>query len=382
VALLDVLFNRLWHRVSQLSPDKQRDFAIVIGLYDFSRQSVSREFLSPLCSRMARSYANIPREGDVLFERLLDESVIAVLRSCTPPDYRFGVKLTYCSVTGLPEVLGVFALCDANHRAGRSEATVLKETRYSSDPDEARTQLMMTWMRLCGIADPRFVRDASDGHALEIWQTMTGSLIAGALRGIDRSPDTLLLSKGKQLADSTPPHRRQHVDLLIQRLASATKPVEHSPKTVADERQTTTRQPLTGPRPAPFVHPEFQSDGRAVLRVPADANLATLLQQMIVVFRRQMTPEDNQIAAEWVALIGAKPITGGRWEREHEEAFVRGFERMLWEGDLESGELGEALAGIRKDYRDLYPRIEGTALDVDVPLAMRKLYGRMLGQGS
>jgi hypothetical protein len=93
-----------------------------------------------------------------------------------------------------------------------------------------------------------------------------------------------------------------------------------------------------------------------------------------------MNPEDKQIAEPWVAIVVGKPVRGGVWEPEHDAAFVRGVERMIWEGGVRSENLREALAGMRSTYRQLYPEIEGTELDVNLSEEMRDLYARMLGQ--
>lgn len=385
MALFDRFLNPIWYKASRLSPDRQCEFAFFVGLYDYFRRSVAADFVAPVCSRLKQFYRTIPRPGEPLFERLVDEAVIAVLRSCSKPPEDSGAKLRFGTVSGIPDVLGVWALCDANHRSGSVSATVLEQTHYSSQPSEARVQLLRTWMMLCGISEPRFLKDASNCDALESWDTLTGALISGALKGFGGSEDALLLSKAKHLAAATPIHRRPLVIYLVERLLNATEPTEGLPKRFMIDAKADRPQVCTGPGERPAVRllpPDFVADGRAVLQVPEDANFTSMLQQMAFVARGHMKPQDMQVAARWVAAVTGRAVRGGVWEREHEEAFVRGFERFYWEGNAPSEELHDMFRKMRNWYRELYPRIEATPLDIALTDEMRKLYGRILGGNS
>ena len=83
------------------------------------------------------------------------------------------------------------------------------------------------------------------------------------------------------------------------------------------------------------------------------------MQQSVRVFRRHLKPADMLIAERWATKVAGKPVRAGIWEAEHEEAFVRGYERFCWEGDLPS-----ELANVRQWFREAYPILHGSPIDV------------------
>jgi tetratricopeptide (TPR) repeat protein len=119
---------------------------------------------------------------------------------------------------------------------------------------------------------------------------------------------------------------------------------------------------------------KFQSDGRAILqRHEYERDGATdLLLQLARVFRRDLKGNDLRTAALWAEKITRKPMKNGVWEGEHEDAFVRGYGRFCWEGNLDS-----VAAKTSLQFRNAYPVLAESPFDVELDEQMCGLFKRM-----
>lgn len=386
MGILDRFSNPIWYKASKLDIQRQRIFAVVIDSYDFCRRAVEKELVAPVEALLAgldiapTSLRNgLPPN---LRAHLAEEALVALFRCCRCPEIDPTGKLPPNIVQSLPEVWGTFALADVNHRLRRNSPSVLDETHYSTDADEARTQLLMTWMKILSVTSPSFVTQVNRSGFLASWHELVQSFVGGVILGSSRIPDDIALSKARGVASDIPWHRRTLTEYLIDRLSTTSLSIQDGsarkpPTTPQRERavQPKVAQPVKQPAGAGV---EFLDDGRAVLRLPEEAGFIELMQQMVRVFRRSLKPEDMLIAARWAAKVAGKPIRAGFWEAEHEEAFVRGYERFCWEGDLSSDVLQEHVGNMRQWFREAYPILHGSPIDVALDDEIRGLYRRML----
>jgi hypothetical protein len=114
---------------------------------------------------------------------------------------------------------------------------------------------------------------------------------------------------------------------------------------------------------------EFAADGRAVLKGSPSLGLLGFIRQTAQVFRRDLKGEDKRIFEHWLC------IPDGCWTQVHEDAFVRGFERFLYDGLTEE----ESFRAIRQALREEYPVPRGSAIDIAIPADVRCAYSRLLG---
>ncbi|HWX54844.1 MAG TPA: hypothetical protein VN176_09670 [Verrucomicrobiae bacterium] len=387
MGILDRFFNPIWYKASKLDIQRQRSFAIVVVYYDFYRLTVEKELVAPV-EALIRGTDIAPmalRSGLAanLRAHLAEEALVGLFRCCTCPQIDPNGKLPSNIVQSLAEVWGTFALADINHRLKRNSPRVLEETHYSKDADEARTQLLLKWMEVLGITSPSFVTQVNRSGFLTAWHELVQSSIGGLLLSFSKTPDEVVLSKARSLASDIPWHRRTLIEYFIDRLA--TMPLTRQDESADKPPTTPQREQAVQPKVRQPVEQaagsavEFLDDGRAVMRLSREAGPVEFMQQMVRVFRRSLKPEDMLIAARWAAKVTGKPVKAGRWEAEHEEAFVRGYERFCWEGNLVSGELQEQVANIKKWLHDAYPVLHGSPLDVALDEEIRGLFRRMLG---
>jgi hypothetical protein len=221
MALLDRFANPLWHKVSKLDSQRQRVFAVVVTSYDFCRRTVEHELVlenEPAIRQWIPAHTPLTAE---LRTELTDEALLGLLRCCTCPERDGTGKLPAGVVQGLPEVWGTFVLADVNFRLKRSSPNVLSDTHYSTNKDEARTQVLTSWMKMLGIASPSFVTDINArGFGLK-WQELGDSFVGGMLKSFLRTPDDVILSKARRVAAEIPLYRRRMTEYFIDRLATS-----------------------------------------------------------------------------------------------------------------------------------------------------------------
>ena len=97
---------------------------------------------------------------------------------------------------------------DVNHHLRRNSPSVLDETHYSKDADEARAPVLVTWMEILSITSPSFVTEVNRSGFLASWHELVQSFVGGALLGSSRTPDDIILSKARSVASDIPWHRR------------------------------------------------------------------------------------------------------------------------------------------------------------------------------
>jgi hypothetical protein len=117
---------------------------------------------------------------------------------------------------------------------------------------------------------------------------------------------------------------------------------------------------------------QFLEDGRAVIHAFEKADISTVMHELAHVWRRDLKGDDLRIVEKWAG------VENGKWERQHEEQFAKGFERYLAEGKAPSEELKGVFeqfkAWILDIYRKLvYNDVWRTTLNPDV----RKVFDRL-----
>ncbi|HEU4754046.1 MAG TPA: hypothetical protein VFU47_13130, partial [Armatimonadota bacterium] len=117
----------------------------------------------------------------------------------------------------------------------------------------------------------------------------------------------------------------------------------------------------------------FDEHGRAFVRFFQASDVSTAVHEVGHILRRGLEGEDLKIAETWA---GAED---GVWTRAAEEKFARGFERYLRDGKSPTEALRKVFAQMRQWLIDIYRRITGSEIDVQVSPEMRDLFDRLLG---
>ncbi len=113
-----------------------------------------------------------------------------------------------------------------------------------------------------------------------------------------------------------------------------------------------------------------KDDGRAVIRAFETANFVSVVHELGHLFRRDLAGPDMDIAATWA---GAK---NGKWNRNAEEKFARGFEQYMLTGKAPTKQLAKAFGKISDWMKGVYQTIRNNP-NVNISPEMRGVYDRL-----
>ena len=114
-------------------------------------------------------------------------------------------------------------------------------------------------------------------------------------------------------------------------------------------------------------------DGRAVIHALKSPNVSTAIHELFHVFRQDAAERDVKVMGDWAG------VKGGTWERSHEEAVARAFERYAREGKAPIPALKEAFGNFKQWLTTIYSTIKGSPIDQKLTPELRGAFDRMLG---
>lgn len=115
---------------------------------------------------------------------------------------------------------------------------------------------------------------------------------------------------------------------------------------------------------------QFLQDGRAIIHAFNQADVSTALHELAHIFRRDLSPEDQQVVLDWA---GADSFT-----TEVEEKFARAFERYLYEGKAPNAKLKAIFEKLKAWMREIYTQLKGSAIDIEISPEIRDIFDRVL----
>jgi hypothetical protein len=116
-------------------------------------------------------------------------------------------------------------------------------------------------------------------------------------------------------------------------------------------------------------------DGKSDITLFKDrADVSTLMHEHAHWLRSQALDEAQQSKA-------LKTFGAGKWDREAEEKFARGFERYLYDGESPHESLNPAFKTMKDRFSQIYKETKGTEIEAQLPEEMRLLYDAILLRG-
>ena len=221
--LLDRFSNPLWRRISRLDKARRRTVATMLCGYDFLRRQVEKKLVGPVETYLAASSKALAAAGGLtsaLRSELVDEALLALLRSCTCPAYDPGLKVPRAIVVRLPEIWSGLVLANVNSRRDRAAPATLDKTGYSEDPSETHRQVLARWKEILGISELGFEERVNAEGFGEAWDWLTRVFIADTLDGMADVPDRMLFSQARRVAAAVPPHCVGLIEKFIEQVAA------------------------------------------------------------------------------------------------------------------------------------------------------------------
>jgi hypothetical protein len=371
MSIFERFTNPVWHRVSALDSSHQLIAALMISGYGMLRQALKENLVEPLEKSGLVSQGSL--NPDVR-EQLIDEAAIGLMKSLQIPESDPNGKLPSRVLSALPQVWGTFALADKSNRLKHSESQLLKDTQYSVDADEARTQVLVEWNKILRSAQPNFVMEANKRWFFRAWAELSVAYMGGTLIAFGRIPQEILLKKARSLSEAIPAHRIPKTISLIEIMAKAPLTVEPNrgvsqkpaiPKNDGgDARSNLSAQRLHGV----LEH----ADGKADIRLAPDADPLEVIRAMFVVMQPMIARgKDAAIWENWASSVTGVRILNDKWTPEHIDAVVRGMERFCWDGDG-----GQQF--MTKLVREKYAHVKGTRIDIQLTDEIRARFRDML----
>ena len=110
-------------------------------------------------------------------------------------------------------------------------------------------------------------------------------------------------------------------------------------------------------------------DGQATIYALTDPNVSTPLHELAHVFEHYLTDEERTTVQDWAKTKD--------WTIKTSEAFARGFEKYLSEGQAPTPALQKIFDNFKQWLTDIYRGIVGSDIDVELNEPMRDLYAKM-----
>lgn len=372
MSLFDRFTNPVWHLASTLDLDRQRVAALIIVGYAYCREMIRDNLVAPI------NQINIDHpvrvDSEVIQERLIDEALVGLLRSCDVPKNDSDGKVPGRIVQTLARAWGVFAMVDRNYHRKLAGPETLERSGYSSDCDEARTQVLVKWTEILSISQPDFIAEANRHWFCKEWEGLSAVMISSVLKGFSRVPDDVTLKKARSVAADIPHYRLPAARYAVGMLARGSL----SPSESVTQRENRTagvpQQPIAPkqldkqagvPQQKKYAVEEGP-DGKATIKLAPDAGPLDFIRAMVVMMQPLLIAKDAEVCRRWVTNMTGT-VVYDKWNQIQIDALVRGFERFFWDGEGNNAWLTDL---VRKEF----PSVKGSRIDVKLTDEIRSVF--------
>lgn len=312
MGLFDKLLNPLWRKVTKLSEEKQVSFSLVILSYGYIRWQLKETIIDVINKTGQRGIKDITGQiihiskiSDDQLQRLINNFSLGLLNSIDGIDDDPSKKLKFISTAKLAYMLIVPFQIDENHRTGLSKSIDPEDNSYSRKPDEARTQIIASWMKILKINNPEFPRAINLSGFLTKWDEYVRALIPGMLIGVARTSNADIISRAKNDCANMPNYLRVFFSELADRMAS---PDFH----LSDKQK---QKPTPSPNLFNLVVRD-QGRDKIDLRKTGGGYIDLMASLFYVVAEDILTSDDKNEFSSWANLPTSY------WGDEHKRAFA------------------------------------------------------------
>lgn len=223
--LLDRFLNPLWHKIDGLEDAKKADVAAIICFNGGLRYAINDDLIKPFeqfCDTFD-SPALLRNKGKItplpveIRERLIDEALLACLRSCCRSGLPGDVMQTL-DPSLIPDLLACIAQEEIKYRRACETPEMMESLEYSKDPEEARVQLILTWMRILGINNAKFVYLVTTAFFQKKWADFTESMLTGMLIGCGRTELSERFARARAECAAFSAPRRAYMRYMVDRI--------------------------------------------------------------------------------------------------------------------------------------------------------------------
>lgn len=205
------LFLPLQFRFKKMDTLMQNRVAISVSLAGFASRSAEDQLLPMLLPGLG---IKIPSKTK---RKIVTELAIGIV-ACL----RIPAKTVLNDVWGLEgealrQMMAMLVLSE-----GGDSRHVLENTQYSSNPDEARAQVLLAVIRLAGIKDDNIITRLNTREFSKEWNGFASTFVDGAITGFHRAPRTAAIKSVAGKLGRLTPRSLTLVEELIKRCANTT----------------------------------------------------------------------------------------------------------------------------------------------------------------
>jgi len=243
VAVLDKILNPTWYAVSRLPEEKRMECALILLAYQGGRFCIERLVLKPLLSLLQglgeagqdkHSMEGATPISNAQHQVLSTEALSAVIKASERPGALFG-RFRYLTLESVRELVGTLAVTELEAQCGGTAERSLDDSNYSSDPDEAGMQFVLSVMRAMGMRKADLALKISALGFADMWMDVVSGFWDGTANGLSRTGSNAAIFRvARDISSRLSPAGKALVKNIVTQLMRAEAPPAPSRKATAD----------------------------------------------------------------------------------------------------------------------------------------------------
>ncbi|MBI5912779.1 MAG: hypothetical protein HY848_22850 [Betaproteobacteria bacterium] len=169
MALFDLFRKSEWEKLKAYPPDVQQDIAYLVALDSLIKTAVANTIHRTFRTQHT-SHTNVSSIlGKVLTDQIMAREMhLAILTTGIGKELST-IRWSYLPPFRAVSCLGILAMCEFRNAEQIAVQNDLKHSGYSSDPDEARTQILVLMANTKSVEDLDQVRAFDEGVFRDFW---------------------------------------------------------------------------------------------------------------------------------------------------------------------------------------------------------------------
>ena len=212
------LFSPLKSRFKKMDTLMQNRVAISVTLAGFGRRAAEDQLLPKLLTVLGTAISS------EIKRKIATELAIGVVACVRIPDKAVLHDVWRLEGEALRQMIAMLVLSES-----ADSRQVLESTQYSSNPDEARVQALLSVIRLVGIKDDTLITRINTREFGEAWNGLATEFVDGAITGFKRTQRPALIESVAGKLGDLSPRGQALVEEFIKRCANAPVKPQQNP---------------------------------------------------------------------------------------------------------------------------------------------------------
>ncbi len=208
VGFFKKLFSPLKSRFKKMDTLMQNRVAISVTLAGFAQRAAENELLPKLLAAIGTAIS------PEIKKKIATELAIGVVACVRIPDKRVLTDVWGLEGEALRQMVAMLVFSES-----ADSRQVLENAKYSSNPDEARVQVLLSIIRLVGIKDDTIITRINTQAFGKEWNGFATEFVDGAITGFKRAQRAAVIESVAGKLESLSPRGQALIDELTKRCA-------------------------------------------------------------------------------------------------------------------------------------------------------------------